>query len=636
MCGIAGFLSPDNVISEDTLKSMANALRHRGPDGDGLWRDPDAGIGLAHRRLAVVDLSVAGAQPMCSDNGRWLIAFNGEIYNHQELRRELDASRTKVWRGHSDTEVLLAAFAHWGVDQTLQRVNGMFALALWDRQERKLYLARDQMGEKPLYLAWLPNGIAFASELKAFIHLPGFKAEIDRSAIALLLRYGYVPTPHVIYRDVFKLPQGCYIVLDRTLALRALDTQEFLSLKRPFWQLLNVATDGMQQALSTDLHQAKQLLDTQLRKSVALRMLADVPVGAFLSGGIDSSIIVALMQAQSSHPVRTFTIGFDESDYDESRYAEIVARHLGTEHLTVRFGPDAARDRLPDIATLYDEPFADSSQLPTAMLAEVTRQHVTVSLSGDGGDELFFGYDRYFNALKFWSLYRRIPMCWRAAGTAILEPISHWFPNRSRRIQRFVQSFNGRNANDVHTALASIWPKPEHMVIGLEPDYHDACAGFSFPESMREDELRMMFYDQKCYLPDNLMVKTDRASMAVALEARMPFLDPNVIALSWQIPFELKVRGGMGKWLLREMLADYLPRGLFDRPKKGFNAPIGPWLRGPLREWAEDLLAENRLRDEGYFHPQLVRDVWHLHLNGRDESSALWAVLAFQSWFAHQ
>ena len=636
MCGIAGMLSCAGPVDPDVLERMGEALHHRGPDGAGSWTDADAGIGLAHRRLSVLDLSPAGTQPMCSHDGRWWISFNGEIYNHDALRRELGAARSIPWRGHSDTEVLLACLSHWGVDETLARVNGMFALALWDRHERQLYLARDPVGEKPLYIGWFGGGIAFASELRAFLQLPGFKTDIDRDALGALLRHGYIPAPDAIYEGVYKLPQGSYIVLDRAFASRVPDTDEFLAMSRRYWRLSDVAGQGLREQYPPDVRQTKQLIDRQLRRSIALRMSADVPVGAFLSGGIDSSLIVALMQAQSTRPVRTFTIGFDASDQDESSHAEAVARHLGTEHLTVRFDEGAARDRVPGISALYDEPFADSSQLPTAMLAEVAREHVTVSLAGDGGDELYFGYARYFRAQALWSLYRHMPGIGHAAARLLRDSLGARFSRRGARFRRLLEYGACRDANEVHAALTDTRLMPEQLLVGLPTVRRDGCTWSVPPMSAHRDELQMMFCDQQGYLPDNLMVKTDRASMAVALEVRMPFLDPGMVASSWRVPFSLKSHAGVGKWLLREMLADYVPRALFDRPKQGFSVPLGGWLRGPLREWAEDLLAERRLRADGYLQPRPVREIWNRHLQGHDQSRALWAILAFQSWLAHQ
>jgi asparagine synthase (glutamine-hydrolysing) len=637
MCGIAGLVVAVTTGAKRTLQRMGDNLAHRGPDGAGIWLDSVAGIGLAHRRLAVVDLSPAGAQPMQSADGRWVVTFNGEIYNHRQLRATIESHESIAWHGHSDTEVLVECLARMGVEETLRRANGMFALAAWDRFEHRLYLARDRMGEKPLYVAWIQGGIAFASETKALRSVPGFRATPDQEAIGLLLRYGYVPAPRAIYCDCYKPLPGCYLRLDGARLNPPTGASEFQSWCQPYWRLASVAGEGLKRQREASPDEMTSELDRLMHESISLRMVADVPVGVFLSGGIDSSLVAAIMQHRSNRPIRTFTIGFKEAGFNESLHAEAIASHLGTEHQMLILHADDALGRVSELPQIYDEPLADPSQLPTTLLAEFTRQHVTVSLSGDGGDELFFGYKRYFNSQRLWSHYRHIPKGLRQLAAGALDKLLPILPGHARRLGRIAGTLSGTSAAELHWVFAGLWPNganpaAESLTLPTDP-CRDCWAEAEIPGSAE----RMMYFDQVCYLPDDLMVKTDRASMSVALEVRMPFLDPAIVDFAWRLPHSLKQRGSSGKLLLRELLARYVPRALFEREKQGFAVPLDAWLRGPLRAWANDLLAEERLREEGHLDARLVRATWQMHLSGRrDHAHALWAVLSLQAWLERQ
>lgn len=634
MCGIAGIWNPNGIVYESDLHHIAAALAHRGPDGEGKWLDATASIGFAHRRLAILDLSAAGHQPMHSQNGRWVISYNGELYNFQALRQELQKERPIIWKGHSDTEVLLEAIARWGIEDTLRRTNGMFAFAVWDKEERKLYLARDRMGEKPLYIAFLGTGVAFASELKAFRQLKFFETSVDRVAAGLFFRYGYVPSPYSIYSNTYKLHPGRYITIDMDFALKRPSAQAFAQRCRTYWSLTEVAIQGAASQFPRLEESYLEQLEARLCAAVAQRLVADVPVGAFLSGGIDSSLIVALMQQQSATPVKTFTIGFNEACFDESPYAAAVAAQLGTEHHAVHFRPRDALECIPFVAKVYDEPFADSSQLPTMMLAEVARANVTVSLSGDGADELFGGYPRYITAMKHWSSYRKIPEFARSmAGALLIHAGNHAGNGLSRRLGRFGRAISSNRSGNVYRSLIEIWPFPENLIVGLHnSDLRTLSSPYDSGADLGDSE--MLLADQLAYLPDDLMVKTDRASMASSLEVRIPFLDPDVIALSWRISLQEKLKGGIGKSPLKTLLRKYLPNELIDRPKQGFNAPVGEWLRSSLRAWADELLSPSRLRQEGFLHIGKTQALWKRHLAGNDESQALWTLISFQSWLS--
>ncbi|MCC7258108.1 MAG: asparagine synthase (glutamine-hydrolyzing) [Gammaproteobacteria bacterium] len=634
MCGLCGFV--DRSAARDTetrravLGAMAERIRHRGPDDSGIWQDPEAGIGLGHRRLSVLDLSPEGHQPMLSRCGRYVIAFNGEIYNYRQIRAELEAAEGQIdWRGHSDTEVMLAAIARWGLRASLEHFNGMFAFALWDREERVLHLARDRLGEKPLYYGWMGGVFLFGSELKALRAHPSWRGEIDRNVLALFLRHGYVPAPYAIYQGIRKLPPGTFL----SLSGAARDGHE--AAPQAYWSALQVAGQGAANPRAVAPEQATDELEVLLKDAVALRMEADVPLGAFLSGGIDSSTVVALMQAQSAQAVNTFSIGFHEAGFNEAAHAAEVARHLGTHHTELYVSPREAMAVIPLLPSLYDEPFSDSSQIPTFLVSKLARQHVTVALSGDGGDEFFAGYNRYFFADGLWRGFGWLP---RGARRGLAAVIGAMRPERwggrfaGDPLQKLAGMLPAASREDLYHYLGSYWRRPERLVRGAQE-----------PVTVRTDRARwpafgsfiefMMAMDMVAYLPDDILVKVDRASMGVSLEARVPLLDHRVAEFAWQLPLDLKIRDGQRKWLLRQVLYRHVPRQLIDRPKKGFAVPIGTWLRGPLRPWAEELLDEARLRREGYLDPTDIRTRWQEHLSGVcNWHEHLWHVLAFQAW----
>jgi asparagine synthase (glutamine-hydrolysing) len=642
MCGFAGFLAP-NGLDRDAhaiARAMADRLAHRGPDDAGTWLDHEAGIALAHRRLSIVDLSPAGAQPMRSAGGRYVIVFNGEIYDHLALREALgDAGGP--WRGHSDTETLLAAIERWGVREALERCVGMFAFALWDTLDRRLVLARDRLGEKPCYYGWSRGALAFGSELKALRALPGYDATPDPEVLALYLRYGYVPAPHAIHRGVVKLPPGCIVQWPRGSTVGTMPEPE------PYWTLREVAEAGIADPFGGDEGAAVDELERLLHQSIALQRVADVPLGAFLSGGIDSSTVVALMQAQASSPVRTFTMGFAEDGYDESAHARAVARHLGTDHTELTVTPEEGMAALTRIPGIYDEPYGDASAIPTMLLAALARRDVTVSLSGDGGDELFAGYGRYHRVEQVWRQIRRVPPPLRLAAAAALRMVparelgaalgrvrpgglAHLLPQRVRSLQIALRA---ESVLEPYREVMSLWTDPADL---LEGDVREPPSALTDP-AMRLgaghsiDE--MAYADGVSYLPDDVLVKVDRAAMAVSLETRVPLLDHRVVAFAWSLPQSLKTRNGTSKWVLRRVLDRYVPAELIERPKMGFGVPMDRWLRGPLREWAEDLLSPERLRSDGYLRPEPVRAAWEAHLAGTaDWQYHLWPVLALQAW----
>lgn len=644
MCGITGFFDTSCQMSDQKMRyvvqNMSQALTHRGPDDGGRWVDAQSGVALGHRRLAILDLSPEGHQPMNSANGRYMIAFNGEIYNFLELRHDLERLG-HAFRGHSDTEVMLASFSEWGVEQSVQRFNGMFAFAVWDRQERLLHLGRDRLGEKPLYYGWSGQTFLFGSELKALKAHPNFKAEINRDALTLFLRHSCVPTPYCIYQGIYKLPPGTI------LTCNGVDPDPT---PQPYWSLREAAESGIAELFSGSQQEAVAQLDTLLQEAVKLRMVADVPLGAFLSGGIDSSIVVALMQAQSSQPVKTFTIGFYEDAYNEAEYAKAVAQHLGTDHTELYLTPDQALAVIPKLPSLYDEPFSDASQIPTFLVSQLARKSVTVSLSGDGGDELFAGYNRYFWGRSIWQKVGWTPPIMRSLAARALTSLSPqaWdqsFTNFSALLPtKLKQRTPGDNLHKLAEILAL--PNPDTMYTGLVSHWKEPAAlvvGGSEPLTIVSDRQkwaklpdftqRMMYLDTVTYLPDDILVKVDRASMGVSLEARVPLLDHRVVEFAWRVPLSMKIRDGQGKWLLRQVLDKYVPRNLIERPKSGFGIPIDRWLRSSLRDWAEALLDENRLRQEGFFNPQLIQKKWTEHLSGdRNWQYYLWDVLMFQAW----
>jgi asparagine synthase (glutamine-hydrolysing) len=646
MCGLAGFAG--SGFSADGFKRILNrmgdAIAHRGPDDSGIWIDASAGVGLVHRRLSIVDLSPAGHQPMISASQRFVLVYNGEIYNHSELRsRVQEAGRQGEWRGHSDTETLLAGFDAWGIEETLRRSVGMFAIAVWDRLARTLILARDRLGEKPLYYGYIGKGLAFGSELKALVQVRGVNPAIDRTALGLLMRYGYVPAPNTIYHGVAKLAPASLL----EIPVEAI-TRGIWPAPRTYWSAQDAAAQGVAHPLAFGSEtEAVDSLEAVLEQAIAGQMVADVPVGAFLSGGVDSSAVVALMQKLSSRPVKTFTIGFSEEAYNEAAFAKRVAQHLGTEHTELYLSPQAALDVIPKLPEIYCEPFADPSQIPTYLVAKLARQHVTVSLSGDAGDELFGGYTRYFLAARLWEKIERVPLALRhavaqallsvrpSAWDAIYRALMPLIPERKRwpaagnRLHKGASLLNAPDISVIYSRLISHWA-PEDIVLEGGGEDNTPLANNGLVTSAME---KMMLCDSLTYLPDDILVKVDRAAMANSLETRAPFLDHRVYEYAWRLPLRYKVRGGTGKWLLREVLYRHVPRDLIERPKMGFGVPIDSWLRGPLRAWAEELLSETRLRNEGYFKPAAIRQKWLEHLSGkRDWQYALWNVLMFQAW----
>lgn len=649
MCGITGILDTARDTSADVLRStaerMAATLAHRGPDDSGVWVDADAGIALGHRRLSILDLSEAGHQPMVSASGRCVIVFNGEIYNFEEIRAELLQDRAGLkLRGHSDTEIMLEAIEHWGLNEALNRFNGMFAFGLWDREQRTLSLARDRLGIKPLYYGWLDKQFVFGSELKALRSHPAFNKPIDRNALGLYFLHGYITSPYTIYEDIRKLPPGT--ILTVRCSASALNP-----LPVPYWSARETVEQGIHEHSEGTERGAAQELERLLRSAIKMRMVADVPLGAFLSGGIDSSTMAALMQAESRRPVKTFTIGFEEGAYNEAEHAKQVAAHLGTEHTELYVKPRQAMDVIPAMASVYDEPFADSSQVPTFLVSQLTRKHVTVSLSGDGGDELLYGYTRYQTQTALWRMIRWQPRLFRylTSKAMLAVPTGAWDRSLAWMAPALYSIGFGQgavgsgmhwvaellpaaNRNALYERLVSLWPDPAALVPGsgrLDTPLTDRRAW----RKIQDFAECMMAMDLVTYLPDDILVKVDRASMAHGLEARVPLLDHRIVEFVWRLPMAMKADKGLSKRVLRRVLYRYLPRELMDRPKMGFGVPVGKWLQGPLRDWAEDLLAEDRLRREGYVDPRPIRKAWKEHLNGkRNHEYKLWAALMFEQW----
>ena len=646
MCGFSGILDKTGKTNLESCKLMSDAIIHRGPDDEGLWLDKQAGIALGHRRLSILDLSPEGHQPMISNSGRFVIAYNGEVYNFAELKSQL-AKKNVSFRGHSDTEVILAVIEEWGLDKALEQFVGMFAFALWDKKEKNLHLVRDRLGIKPLYYGWVNKAFVFGSELKAIKALPGFNNQVNRDALALMMRHNYIPAPYSIYNNIYKLRPGHQLVIQNE------KTRD--PVIRSFWSAKSVAETGLSEPFTGNEEEAIDALDGLLRKVVGQRMVSDVPLGAFLSGGYDSTMVVAQMQAQSSRPVKTFSIGFHEQGHNEAHYAKVIASHLKTDHTELYVTPEDAMAVIPLLPTLYDEPFSDSSQIPTYLVSKMARQHVTVSLSGDGGDELFGGYNRYFWGERIWNNIGWVPKGARSVLAKGIQaiPCHNWdkiiktldpvIPSKYRfqmpgdKLHKLAEILSVESADALYLDLLSHWKNPTTLVLnskepltGLTDDNQKA--------SLVDFTRHMMFTDLVSYLPDDILTKVDRASMGVSLEARVPLIDHRVVKFAWSLPQHMKVRNGEGKWILRRVLDRYVPREMMDRPKMGFGVPIGSWLRGPLKDWAESLLDERRLKDEQFFNPAPIRKMWTEHLSGsKNNQYYLWDVLMFQSWLeSHQ
>lgn len=644
MCGITGFWMPEEASEVDllsTVRSMADTLAHRGPDDSGEWADASPGLALGFRRLAIIDLTPSGAQPMLSASKRYVIVFNGEVYNFGEMKAELEGLG-HGFRGGSDTEVMLAAVEQWGVEPAVRRFNGQFAFALWDRHDRRLHLVRDRLGIKPLYYGWAGSTLMFGSELKALKANAEFDAQIDRNVLTLFFRHNYVPAPYAIYKGIRKQLPGTI------LTFRSPNKDDVT--ETIYWSARAVAEEGVSRRFNGTAQEAIDELERHLTDSVELRMIADVPLGAFLSGGIDSSTTVALMQKLSDRPVKTFTIGFHEADYDEAAHARKVSTHLGTDHTELYVSPEEAQAVIPRLPRLYDEPFADSSQIPTFLISQLARRDVTVSLSGDGGDELFGGYNRYFRGRTIWNRAGKLPSALRRVGAraitsvspqswdrtlAVLRPAipaSYREPMPGDKLHKLAEILAADSPESMYVGLVSHWRKPDNVVLdGMEPltlltDRSQWARLSDFTE-------RMMYLDQVTYLPNDILTKVDRASMGVSLEARVPLLDHRVVEFAWSLPLSLKLGKGTGKWVLRQVLYRHVPRELIERPKMGFGVPIKDWLRGPLREWAEELLSVERINREGFLNPEPIRAKWEEHLTGRRNwHYQLWDVLMFQAW----
>ncbi len=648
MCGISGFLGGDSYNSPKILENMGAALISRGPDQSGVWCNQESRIGFSHRRLSILDTTASGRQPMISKDSRYVLIFNGEIYNHLKLRDEIDSNNKNVWLTGTDTETLLAGFMIWGIKSTIERCIGMFAFAVWDRYLKKLTLGRDRIGEKPLYYGWQGSGgeaaFIFGSELNALKQHPSFEGEISRASLCLFMRYGYVPGPHSIFCGIYKMMPGTLL-------------QVSLESRNPkiesYWSMINVAASGNSDSFSGNPQDAVSQLDELLKSSVSQQMVADVPVGAFLSGGIDSTTIAAIMQSHSAQPIKTFTIGFNEKSHNEAEYAQAVARHLGSDHTELYVTSKEALSLIPKLPQIFCEPFADSSQIPTFLVSQLAKKKVTVSLSGDGGDELFAGYNRYVFVDNLWGRLDRLPEIVRSTiaqaiyglspsmWNKIFSPINPILPSSLRmanigdKLYKGADVLTSNSIDSLYAGIVSHW-RPEELVLGAsEPlTYVDQV----FPVLRGFDNVqKMMLIDSISYLPDDILVKLDRAAMAVSLEGRVPFLDHRVVEFAWRMPQSLKLKDGVGKWILRQVLYKYVPKELVERPKMGFGIPIDSWLRGPLREWAEELLNERRLCQEGFFDPRLIRIKWTEHLSGvRNWQYQLWNVLMFQAWLENE
>jgi asparagine synthase (glutamine-hydrolysing) len=647
MCGIAGFVTNNIKIDYNTvLTEMGAAIEKRGPDDSGIWFDSEKGVGLSHRRLSILDLSPLGRQPMTSSNKRYIIVFNGEIYNHMSLRHQLQNDFDNIlWNGNSDTETILFLIEKYGITEGIKLLTGMFALAIWDSLENNLYLVRDRIGEKPLYYGWQGNTFIFSSELKSFHKHPDFKKEIDVNSLSLYFKYNYVPFPHSIYKGISKLKPGSILKVSRDSKVTSSIT---------YWDFENIVNESrtVGKGSKKNIEQHIFELESLLTETIKGQMLSDVPLGAFLSGGIDSSLIVSIMQSISTKPVKTFTIGFGDKEYNEANYAKIIAEYLGTDHTELYVSPNDAIAIIPSLPLIYDEPFADSSQIPTYLVSKLAKSQVSVSLSGDAGDELFSGYNRYILVYKYWPIIKLIPLIIRKKIAFLLTMISPAFydkfnhfvsvvsyrkiklPNNlGDKLHKFTSLLYSKNQYDLYDKLISHWNCDDNLVVGQTNKDNSSYSPFS----NLSDIERMMAIDTMTYLPDDILVKVDRAAMANSLETRVPFLDHRIISQAWKIPLEYKLKSGRTKYVLREILYKYIPKSMIERPKMGFGVPISIWLRGPLKEWAENLLSEDNIKSDGLLNYDVIKRKWDEHQSGeRNWQYHLWGVLMFQAWYENQ
>ena len=626
MCGISGFIDLKGNIAKEQLEkiiiSMNDKVVHRGPDSSGTWVDTDNSLALGHRRLSIIDLSDTGHQPMVSPSGRYIITYNGEIYNFQIIKTQLLSKKYK-FKGTSDTEVLLGAIDCWGLKKALGKIDGMFAFALWDKKEKTLFLARDRIGKKPLYYGIYDNIFFFSSELKSIRAHPQFTPTIDREAVSAYLRHNYIPSPFSIYKGIKKLEQASYLSFSPA-------NNGNIKIEN-YWDIKKIAEEGCANPFTLDHRQILEGLDKKINKSVSERMMSDVPIGSFLSGGIDSSLVTAVMQKNSNKPIKTFCVGFGEGEFNEAKSAKAIAKYLGTDHTELYLSPQEALNVIPEMAHIYDEPFADPSQIPTLLISRLAKKHVTVALSGDGGDELFAGYSRYNLANNIAKICLALPLSLRKA----VIKVSHSLPVHGR-FYKLLELFDAKDQDDLYFKLMSFWKEPSNVVInGYESE--SVFNKMSGKVDLSNFYNKMMYIDMVSYLPDDILTKVDRASMANSLECRCPLLDYQLIEYAWRIPLSLKMDGGKGKYILRSLLEEYIPKELFDRPKQGFGIPHHQWLRNELKEWAGDLLNENRLKQDGIFRADLVQKRWEEHLSGKfDWGYHIWSILMFQSWYDAQ